>query len=78
MASTIKNRKQEESKMKFYYVQFFMLGDPKAHTRILVTDKIESWKKLGDDIGAVLVLEKEITAQEAMRGQKYYKVMIHA
>lgn len=77
MASTIKNRKQEEQKMKYYHVEFFMLGDPTAHTRIIVTDKFDQWKKMLENTGALLVIEKELTAQEAMNGQKYYKVLLY-
>lgn len=77
MASTIKNRKQEESKVKFYHVQFYRSLDPTAYTKIVVTRDINAWQEKAEKHGGVFVVyTKELTEEEAMRGQKYYPVLL--
>ncbi len=77
MASTIKNRKQEESKVKFYHVQFYRSLDPMSYTEIVVTRDINAWKEKAEKYGGLFVVfTKELTEEEAMNGQKYYPVVL--
>ena len=63
--------------MKIYFVQFTMCLDPQLYSRIIVTKDYAAWKAYAEKHGAFIVAEHEMDDAEAMRGQKYYKVMIH-
>lgn len=62
--------------MKFYHVQFFSVGDPTAHSRIVATKDIKAWQEFAEGHGAFVTFVKELTEQEAMNGQKYYPVLL--
>ena len=62
--------------MKFYLVTFFSAGDPTAHKRIVITRDINAWQEFAEGHGAYVPFVTELTEQEAMRGQKYYKILL--
>ena len=62
--------------MKMYLVQFTMCLDPQLHTRIVITKNYEAWKAGAEKCGAFIVAEHEMDDEEAMRGQKYYKIIL--
>lgn len=62
--------------MKMYLVQFSMPYDPMFHTRIVITKDYAAWKAGAEKCGAFILDEREISEEEAMRGQKYYKIIL--
>ena len=62
--------------MKFYHVQFYRSLDPTAYTKIVVTKDYAAWKAGAEKCGAFILDEREISEEEAMRGQKYYKIIL--
>ncbi len=62
--------------MKMYLVQFSTPLDPMFHKRIIITKDYEAWKAGAKKCGAFIIDEREITEEEAMRGQKYYKIIL--